>query len=177
MNMVRFEHRRKVTAVDLHEPWVRASLAYIWEASRADEWSAASRPDIGAGSSRGNGKWIKLGFKTEDLRSEFANVGVLGLDSLVSVALRGRKKLGRMLMCLIVQHSFVAHDSDHFAKLVLEQLNRHPERRCPIAVASNEVVELLCNHWNLSNLECKFLYDDSTTITMSPYCEFYRCDV
>ena len=56
-----------------------------------------------------------------------------------------------------VQHSFVAHDSDYFAKLVLEQLNRQPERRCPIAIASNEIVELLCDHWSLSGLDCKSL--------------------
>jgi hypothetical protein len=32
-------------------------------------------------------------------------------------------------------------------QLVLEQLSRPDERRCPIAKASNEVVELLAEHW------------------------------
>jgi hypothetical protein len=32
-------------------------------------------------------------------------------------------------------------------QLVLEQLSRPQERRCPIAKASNEVVELLSEHW------------------------------
>lgn len=34
-------------------------------------------------------------------------------------------------------------------KVVLEQLNRPEERRCPVAKASNEVVELLCEHWEI----------------------------
>jgi hypothetical protein len=32
-------------------------------------------------------------------------------------------------------------------QVILEQLSRPEERRCPIAKASNEVVELLSEHW------------------------------
>ena len=88
MNIARFDYRRKVTVVDVNEPWVQASLAYVWEASRADEWSAASRPAPDSALSRGDGRWVKLGFESEDLGSEFASVGVLGLDSLVSMITR-----------------------------------------------------------------------------------------
>jgi engulfment/cell motility protein 1 len=34
-------------------------------------------------------------------------------------------------------------------QLVLEQLSRPEERRCPLGKASNEVVELLSVHWNI----------------------------
>ena len=47
-------------------------------------------------------------------------------------------------------------DLDFFADVVLEQLNRPPERRCPIAQASNEVVELLSEHWAVFAPGCKY---------------------
>lgn len=39
--------------------------------------------------------------------------------------------------------------------VVLEQLNRQPQRRCPIALASNEVVELLADHWSVFSPGCE----------------------
>ena len=35
----------------------------------------------------------------------------------------------------------------YFLQVVLEQVSRPVERRCPVAKASNEVVELLAEHW------------------------------
>ncbi|KAH7913831.1 ELMO/CED-12 family-domain-containing protein [Hygrophoropsis aurantiaca] len=71
-------------------------------------------------------KWRKLGFGSENLLEEFQDAGVLGLD------------------CL---RHFVQDDPEFFSKVVLEQLSRPEERRCPIAKASNEVVELLAEYW------------------------------
>jgi engulfment/cell motility protein 1 len=48
-------------------------LEYIWNASKLTE---EQQPD-------GPYKWRKLGFLTEDISLEFAEVGVLGLDCLV----------------------------------------------------------------------------------------------
>jgi len=56
---------------------------------------------------------------------------------------------------MIPKHSFAGHDPEYFAKVILEQLNRQPERRCPVAMASNEVVELLADHWSVYSLGCK----------------------
>ena len=42
-------------------------------------------------------------------------------------------------------------------QLVLEQLSRPQERRCPIAKASNEVVELLSEHWAIFAPGCAWL--------------------
>jgi engulfment and cell motility protein 1 len=38
-------------------------------------------------------------------------------------------------------------DPEFFSNMVLEQNGRPPERRCSIARASNEIVELLAEHW------------------------------
>ncbi|KAG6832265.1 hypothetical protein H0H87_002161 [Tephrocybe sp. NHM501043] len=92
-------------------------------------------------------KWRQLGFETEDMVQEFSEVGVLGLDCL--------KK-------------FVENDPD-FSKLVLEQLSRSPERRCSIAKASNEVVELLSEHWAI------FAPGYSTSTSFQPFfLDFYK---
>ncbi|KAJ3524471.1 hypothetical protein NMY22_g10982 [Coprinellus aureogranulatus] len=92
-------------------------------------------------------KWRKLGFETEDVQYEFRDTGLLGLE------------------CL---RSFVELDSD-FSMLMLEQLSRPAEKRCPIAKASSEVVELLLNHW------AAFAPGYSTTTTFQPFfLEFQR---
>lgn len=46
-------------------------------------------------------------------------------------------------------------DPARFAQLVLEQNSRPVERRCPIAKASNEVVEILSEHWSIFAPGCK----------------------
>ncbi|KIY71885.1 hypothetical protein CYLTODRAFT_389592 [Cylindrobasidium torrendii FP15055 ss-10] len=86
-------------------------------------------------------KWRKLGFTSEDIEAEFRDVGVLGLD------------------CL---KSFVKREPD-FPKLALEQLSRAEQRRCPIGRASNEVVELLSEHWAI------FAPGYSTSTTFQPF--------
>ena len=75
-NMVRVTYRKKITAVEPEfEPGHSASLTYIWTNSKVRE-----EPD-GEG---GTIKWRKLGFDSEDLSQDFREVGVLGLDCLVS---------------------------------------------------------------------------------------------
>lgn len=46
-------------------------------------------------------------------------------------------------------------DPDGFSQVVLEQISRPEERRCPIARASNEIVELLSEHWAIFAPGCK----------------------
>lgn len=41
-------------------------------------------------------------------------------------------------------------------QLVMEQLSRPEERRCPLGKASNEVVELLSVHWNIFAPGCQY---------------------
>ncbi|THG99143.1 hypothetical protein EW026_g3135 [Hermanssonia centrifuga] len=139
-NMVRVTYRKKTTIVEPDiEPGHTASLDYTWTSSRARE-----EPDVEGGTI----KWRKLGFDSEDLMQEFAEVGMLGLD------------------CL--KH-FVAEDPDFFAKVVQEQLSRPEERRCPIAKASNEVVDLLSEHWAI------FGPGYSTSTTYQPFfLNFYK---
>ena len=44
-------------------------------------------------------------------------------------------------------------------QVILEQLSRGEERRCPIAKASNEVVELLSEHWAIFAPGCMLSLD------------------
>ncbi|OAX43979.1 hypothetical protein K503DRAFT_679972 [Rhizopogon vinicolor AM-OR11-026] len=139
-NIVRVTYRKKSTLVEpevelLHE----SILEYIWKFSRVQEGRDGDGQVL---------KWRKLGFSTENLVSEFEQVGELGLD------------------CL---RNFVADDPEFFSKVVLEQLSRPAERRCPIARSSNEIVELLSEHWMI------FAPAYSTSTTYQPFfLNFYR---
>ncbi|KAJ3805529.1 ELMO/CED-12 family-domain-containing protein [Lentinula lateritia] len=138
-NMLRVTYRKKSTLVDLDAQLSHvADLNYIWDYSKLIEESDEKGQQL---------KWRKLGFDTEDVESEFNDVGVLGLE------------------CL---KRFVERDPD-FSKVVLEQLSRPAERRCPIAKASNEVVELLSEHWAI------FAPGYSTSTTFQPlFLDFYK---
>ncbi|KAI0923725.1 hypothetical protein AcV5_009196 [Taiwanofungus camphoratus] len=93
-------------------------------------------------------KWRKIGFDSEDLTQEFREVGVLGLD------------------CL---KYFIAKDPDYWAKVVQEQISRPQGRRCPIAKASNEVTDLLAEHWAI------YAPGYSTSTTFQPFfLNFYK---
>ncbi|EJF64399.1 hypothetical protein DICSQDRAFT_54246 [Dichomitus squalens LYAD-421 SS1] len=139
-NVVRVTFRKKTTLVEPDfEPLQSAALQFIWERSRLQEDREDALTMV---------KWRKLGFETEDIGHEFREVGVLGLD------------------CLTY---FVERDFDYWAKIVQEQLSRPEERRCPIAKASNEVVDLLSEHWAI--------YEPgySTSTTFQPFfLNFYK---
>jgi hypothetical protein len=47
--------------------------------------------------------------------------------------------------------------ADVYAQVVLEQVSRPEERRCPIAKASNEIVEILSEHWAIFAPGCAFV--------------------
>ncbi|KAG9001483.1 hypothetical protein FRB94_006575 [Tulasnella sp. JGI-2019a] len=163
-NLISLAYRRKTTSVDPDVPSVRDTLNVIWIASKIPD--APSVPQKGrtpiirsnvntsAGtwdpaafdgqSSQGanTGKWVKIGFESEDLQSEFSRVGLLGLDCLRILAVSS---------------------PEYFADVVLEQLSRPAERRCPVAKASNEVVELLSDHYQI------FSPGYSTSSSFYPY--------
>ncbi|EGN96731.1 hypothetical protein SERLA73DRAFT_75603 [Serpula lacrymans var. lacrymans S7.3] len=133
-NIVRVTYRKKTTLVEPDvEPAHDAALQYIWESSKLTEETDDEGSVV---------KWRNLGFSSEDLMQEFSEVGVLGLD------------------CL---RNFVHEDPEFFSKVVLEQISRPEERRCPIARASNEIVELLSEHWAI------FAPGYSTSTTFQPF--------
>ncbi|THH18452.1 hypothetical protein EW146_g2541 [Bondarzewia mesenterica] len=139
-NLARVTYRRKTTLVEPDlEPSHEAALEYIWSNSKLQP------ENDGEG---GILKWRQLGFDSENISHEFVEVGVLGLD------------------CL---RHFVQNDPDFFSKVVQEQVSRPPERRCPIAKASNEVVELLSDHWAI------FAPGYATSPTFQPFfLNFYK---
>lgn len=119
-NIVRVTYKKKITVVEPEVELAHLSgLHYIWECSGVQEELDSEGQPL---------KWRKLGFDTEDIMEEFQDAGVLGLDCLVN---------------------FVQDDPDFFSKVILEQLSRPEERRCPVAKASNEIVELLSQHWTI----------------------------
>ncbi|TFY79819.1 hypothetical protein EWM64_g4192 [Hericium alpestre] len=138
-NIARMAYRKKTTLVEPDVQSHSGALDYIWTNSKL-----SSQPD-GEG---GVLKWRQLGFDSENLSQEFGEVGVLGLD------------------CL---RHFVQSDPDFFSKVVQEQISRPPERRCPLAKASNEVVELLSEYWAI------FAPGYATTPTFQPFfLNFYK---
>ncbi|KAH9940806.1 ELMO/CED-12 family-domain-containing protein [Epithele typhae] len=133
-NMVRVTFRKKTTLVEPDfEPLHSSALQLIWEKSRLNEEREDANTFI---------KWRQIGFDSEDIGIEFREVGVLGLD------------------CL---KYFVEKDPDYWAKVVQEQLSRPEERRCPIAKASNEVTDLLSEHWAI------YAPGYSTSTTFQPF--------
>ncbi|RSH95186.1 hypothetical protein EHS25_000272 [Saitozyma podzolica] len=91
----------------------------------------------GLGGQRSLDGWRKIGLGYDEAEDQhrfametdlFRDTGELGLE------------------CL---HWFAAHDED-FYNLVMEQLARPGERRCPIGRASSECVKILCEHYKIS---------------------------
>ena len=75
-NIIRVTYRKKTALVEPDiEPIQASILKQIWNASKLNE-----SPDENGN----NLKWRKLGLESEDLTKEFGEVGVLGLDCLVS---------------------------------------------------------------------------------------------
>ncbi|KAG6381651.1 ELMO/CED-12 family-domain-containing protein [Boletus reticuloceps] len=139
-NMIRVTYRKKTTLVEPHtEPIHDSLLQYIWDSSKLHWEADEDGQQI---------KWRKLGFSSENIIEEFQEVGLLGLECLVN---------------------FVRNDAEFFSKVALEQLSRPEERRCPLARASNEIVELLSEYWVI------FAPAYSTPTTFQPFfLSFYK---
>ncbi|CCL98594.1 uncharacterized protein FIBRA_00596 [Fibroporia radiculosa] len=132
-NMMRVTYKEKTTPV---EPEIEESHAAILKYIWSSSRISEDTSEVEVW------RWRKLGFDSEDLTQEFRQVGLLGLH------------------CL---RYFVAKDPDYWAKVVQEQRSRPDERRCPIAKASNEVVDLLSEHWAI------YSPGYSTTTTFQPF--------
>ncbi|KAI8374804.1 ELMO/CED-12 family-domain-containing protein [Blakeslea trispora] len=92
-----------------------------------DIWKAADIENIDVPGAK---RWKKIGFTTEAPQRDFNRTGVLGLEEI---------------------HHFAVNNKDLFAKMILEQIHRPENKRCPFARASVEVTELLCSHWNINS--------------------------
>lgn len=175
-NMVRVVYKRKTTPIDLEDDAVRGVLGYVWAAAKVDDDDSPGevvREEDGLLMVNGSGgaagkrpadvrngfyKWRKLGFESEDLKAEFAGVGLLGLECLVRLQISAccRHSADRLPAS---QKQFVMADADWFGQKVLEQNSRPVERRCPLARASNEVVEILSEYWAVFAPGCGCLCD------------------
>ncbi|ORY49129.1 hypothetical protein BCR33DRAFT_714183 [Rhizoclosmatium globosum] len=79
--------------------------------------------------SSGAFKWRKLGFESDTPKKEFSRVGVLGLEMI---------------------RTFALSDPSYFATFVSDQSVKPVEKRCPFGRSSVEVLEVLCDHWEIS---------------------------
>lgn len=78
-NEARFVLRKKHEPVDpLENPDHYELLRFIWQSSKLESSADETNSELV--------KWRKLGFESEDVNHEFMNVGVLGLESLVSIS-------------------------------------------------------------------------------------------
>lgn len=78
---MRITYLRKTTPVDVEQSAIRAVLTYVWMAARLGN---VGRPDKLTFEGE---QWIMLGCQTGNMRSDFAHVGILGLDCLVRLIL------------------------------------------------------------------------------------------
>ncbi|KAF9071535.1 ELMO/CED-12 family-domain-containing protein [Rhodocollybia butyracea] len=156
-NILRVTYRKKSTPVDFEtQPSHLANIKYIWNHSKLIEELDDNGQQI---------KWRKLGFDSEDIEMEFSDVGVLGLECFKRFVERD-PDFSKVTFAL---HVLKTAHADVIKQVVLEQLSRPAERRCPIAKASNEVVELLSEHWAI------FAPGYSTSTTFQPFfLDFYR---
>jgi len=77
-NIIRVTYRKKTTLVDPDIEEAHAvALTAIWACSKLEEEIDTNGQPL---------KWRKLGFDTEDIIQEFSEVGVLGLECLVSTS-------------------------------------------------------------------------------------------
>ncbi|KAG8960007.1 hypothetical protein FRC03_007201 [Tulasnella sp. 419] len=169
-NCISLAYRRKTTPIDTDSPYVRSALDLIWKSARLNpqglQKSNKGRrqghnwDDVDLNHYTGEENhavnndqdeykdWEQLGFESDNMRVEFSRVGLLGLDCLKT-------------LCL--------YDQEWFAETVLDQLSRPVERRCLVGKASNEVVELLSEHWAI------YAPGYSTSSSFQPYfLTFYR---
>ena len=103
---MRVTYRKKITLVEPDlEPAHASVLDYIWTCSRLQEDRDADMAPL---------KWRLIGFESEDITQEFREVGVLGLDCLVSCSERYHTEI---LLLKIRQRHLVAKDTEYWAKV------------------------------------------------------------
>lgn len=75
---MRITYLRKTTPVEVEQPAIRAVLTYVWMAARPGSSGRSEKLTF-----EGE-QWVLLGCPTGNIRSDFAQVGILGLDCLAS---------------------------------------------------------------------------------------------
>lgn len=119
----------KEIPVDLDQQDHRRALRAVHASANAEILERNDNVPNGDDSSKRDvDKWRKLGFDTESPASEFEQVGCLGLNDL---------------------EQFATKDEDGFQKLILEQMTKESEDRCPVAKASIAVSTIFCDHFEI----------------------------
>ncbi|MCO5585241.1 hypothetical protein L7F22_039174 [Adiantum nelumboides] len=126
MNVIRVAHHRMRTLVTPTDKRHVGALSYIWLQARIPELTQEEEE----GGTIVKYKWRRLGFENENVAKDFARAGWLGLEC--------------------CEH-FVRTDPEQYAKIILEQINRPEQRRCPWGAASLEVVEILADHYDIAS--------------------------
>lgn len=161
-NIIRVLHHRLVTPVTPTDKRHVTALTYIWRQAKITEEATSDSParmtpssstsssnlrsslnnsDVHAqgeappsasstsSSSNRKIKWRKLGFQNENVARDFTSTGWLGLE------------------CC---DAYIRTDPESYSQDILEQLHRPEIKRCPWGRASTAVVEMLADHWGIS---------------------------
>lgn len=125
--------KRRDIHVDLENPNHRRALKSIHLASNPERVTTPVDDREDGPKKRHNPeKWRRLGFESETPAWEFEEVGYLGMRDLIE---------------------YVRRQEDGFQKLLLEQLTKLAEQRCPIARASLAVTSILCEHFEIEKAD------------------------
>lgn len=130
INVIRVAHHRLRTSVTPTDKRHVSALSYLWLQARIPETTTAEGSTQSFGGTAQKFKWRRLGFEHENVAKDFVRTGWLGLEC--------------------CEH-FVRNDPEAYAKIILEQVNRPSSRRCPWGRASLEVVEILCDHYDIES--------------------------
>lgn len=130
INVIRVAHHRLRTAVTPSDKRHVSALSFLWLQARIPETTTAEGSTQSFGGTAQKFKWRRLGFEHENVAKDFVRTGWLGLEC--------------------CEH-FVRSDTEAYAKIILEQVNRPISRRCPWGRASLECVEILCDHYDIES--------------------------
>jgi engulfment/cell motility protein 1 len=108
-HLMRITYLRKITPVDVDQPTVQSILAYVWMAARLGHGGRSDKVTF-----EGE-QWMLLGCPTGNIRSDFAQVGILGLDCLVRTSCLLYSSAASL--SVFPQRTFVQSDLEHFAKV------------------------------------------------------------
>ncbi|KAL9613886.1 MAG: hypothetical protein Q9167_001623 [Letrouitia subvulpina] len=115
--------------VDLHKTEHRRALKGIHLASNPEKFAEQAEIADESGEKKHNPeKWRRLGFESENPGWEFEETGYLGMMDLTD---------------------YIRRHEDNYRKLLLEQSNMPPKKRCPVARASLAVTAILYEHFEV----------------------------
>lgn len=114
--------------------------------------------------------YLKLGFAQNppDIVNDFLNAGLLGLHTLHHIATTASETFATVSMVCPVHEMTFCIEHMFWRQMVLEQVNRPDEKRCPIALVSLQATRILSEQFDLSGSLASTSFQVSATINFGP---------